>query len=86
MESTALLNLSARAEDVRCELPRILAMLESDDVLTRRYGWDALRLVFNDETRLIGDYDPRASTDDCQTRTAALRATLVPAGSAKPDS
>jgi hypothetical protein len=69
----ALLNLSARGEEVRCELPRILAMLESESVLTRRYGWDAVRLVFNDETQRLGDYDPRSSTADCQKRVAALR-------------
>ena len=56
----ALLNLSARGEDVNCELPRILSMLESDSVLVRCYGWDALRIVFDAETKAIGDYDPRS--------------------------
>jgi hypothetical protein len=74
--SMALLNLAARNEDVRCELPHILAMLESDSVLTRRYGWDALRLVFDDETQLIGDYDPRALTEACREKTTKLREAL----------
>jgi hypothetical protein len=69
----ALLNLAARGEDVRCELPRILSMLESDSVLTRRFGWDALRIVFDEETRLIGPYEPRESTQRCRDQTAALR-------------
>ena len=69
----ALLNLAARNEEVRNELPRILAMLESESVLTRRFGWDALRIVFDDETRLIGDYNPRASAVDCRRLVADLR-------------
>jgi hypothetical protein len=72
----SLLTLAARNEDVRCELPRILAMLESDSVITRRFGWDALRIVFDEETKMIGDYNPRASTEDCRERTTALRAAI----------
>jgi len=72
----ALLNLGARGEEVRRELPRIIAMLESDSVLTRRYGWDALRIVFSEEYDIIPDYDPRGSTEDCRTKTATLKASL----------
>jgi hypothetical protein len=70
----ALLNLAARDEEVRCELPRILSMLESESTLTRRFGWDALRIVFNEERKLIGPYEPRESAQNCRDRTAALRA------------
>jgi hypothetical protein len=72
----ALLNLAARGEEVRRELPRIIAMLESDSVLTRRYGWDALRIVFSEEYNIIPDYDPRGSTEDCRRTTATLKTTL----------
>jgi hypothetical protein len=70
----ALLILAARGEEVRRELPRILSMLESESVLTRRFGWDALRIVFDEETKLIGPYEARASTQSCRDRVAALRA------------
>jgi hypothetical protein len=72
----SLLALASRNEEVRCELPRILDMLESDTLLTRRYGWDALRIVFDEETKKIGDYDPRAPIEDCREHVAALRKEL----------
>lgn len=72
-QSFALLALAGRNQDVRGQLPRIITMLEADDELTRVYGWDALRLVFNDETKLIGDYNPRGPTADCRARVAAFR-------------
>ena len=72
----ALLQLAARDEDVRMELPRILDMLKSDSVLTRRYGWDALRIVFTEEYHVIEDYDPRGPTEDCRRRITTLRASL----------
>ena len=71
----ALLELAARGADVRVELPRIVAMLESDSELTRRYGWDAVRLVFVKELDLMREYDPRGSTEDCRRRVGILKAT-----------
>lgn len=75
----ALLQLAARDQDVRMALPRILDMLESDSVLARRFGWDALRIVFTNEYRVIPDYDPRGSTEDCRSKIATLRASLAAA-------
>jgi hypothetical protein len=69
----ALLQLAARGEEVRTELPRILEMLESEEELKRVYGWDALRFVFDKECELIGDYDPRASADNCRAKVATLK-------------
>jgi len=60
-------------------------MLESDDELTRVYGWDALRLVFNKETQIVGEYNPRASSEDCRSKVATLKATMVQS-SKKPSS
>ncbi|MEW6366383.1 MAG: hypothetical protein AB1714_17295 [Acidobacteriota bacterium] len=48
-----------------------------DVQLTRVYGWDALRLVYPKETRMMDGYDPRGSTEDCRSRTATLRLALV---------
>ncbi len=75
-QTMALLQLAARGQDVRTQLPRIVKMLESDDELERVYGWDALRIVFPAETRLAADYDPRAATEDCRNKIAKLKATL----------
>lgn len=72
-QTMALLKLAARGHDVRGQLPRIIEMLESNEELTRIYGWDALRLVFNEETRAIGDYDPRASTEVCFRKVQVLK-------------
>ena len=53
-----------------------MKMLESDEHLQRVYGWDALRLVFPEETKMAADYDPRAAPDDCRDKIAKLKATL----------
>lgn len=73
----ALLRLGALGEDVRQEIPRIVAMLESDSQLTRIFGWDALRIVFTEESRVIEDYNPRGSTEDCRNKTEILKAALA---------
>lgn len=72
----ALLHLSARGQNVRSYLPRIVGLLESENMLCRIYGWDALRLVFNEETQIMEGYDPRGPVEDCRVRTAKLRAAL----------
>jgi hypothetical protein len=72
----ALLNLAARDEDIYRELPRIMGMLESDSWLTRAYGWDALRIVFPKETKIIEHYNPRESTEECRRKTTTLKAIL----------
>jgi hypothetical protein len=72
-QTFALLTLAGRNQDVRSQLPRIIAMLEADEELTRVYGWDALRLVFDKETKLMGEYDPRATTEECRSKVIALR-------------
>jgi hypothetical protein len=76
LHTYALLTLATREEDVSKELPRIINMLESDEVLTRVYGSDALRFVFTDEHKVISDYEPRNSVDKCRAKVALLRASL----------
>lgn len=72
-QTFALLTLAGRNQDVRTQLPRVIGMLEADDQLTRVYGWDALRLVFDNEANAMGGYDPRASTEACRLKVADLR-------------
>jgi hypothetical protein len=72
-QTFALLTLAGRKQDVRTRLPRVIAMLEADDQLTRVYGWDALRLVFDNEAGAMGEYDPRARTEACRSKVADLR-------------
>ncbi len=75
-QTMALLQLAARGQDVRTQLPRIVKLLESDRELERMYGWDALRLVFPPETEMAAGYDPRATTPDRSDRLAKLKAAL----------
>lgn len=77
-QTLSLLQLATRGQQVCGELPRIVAMLESDDMLKRIYGWDALRLVFTKEAQLIQDYSPRASGEECRRRVMPLRRHLEP--------
>lgn len=75
-QTLALLNLQLRGEDVQAYLPRVLALLESEDRLTRRFGRDALGLVFTPLAKQIKDYDPDAPTEVCRLTIAELRKTL----------
>jgi len=77
LHTMALLQLAALGEEVRKEIPRIVAMLESDSKLTRIYGWDALRIVFTEESRIIEDYNPRGSKEECQRKTTILKKALA---------
>jgi hypothetical protein len=72
-QTMALLQLAARGEDVQPHLPRVLTMLESDQTLTRVYGWDALRIVFTELSQRIEDYNPRGSIDECRRKVGMLR-------------
>jgi hypothetical protein len=72
-QTLALLQLAARGQDVRTQLPRIVKMLESDDRLQRVYGWDALRLVFPAETAMVADYNPQGTAEDCRNKAAKLQ-------------
>jgi hypothetical protein len=68
----ALLQLGARGQDVQRELPVVLNRMASIDRQCRRYGWDALRLVFYDEAESLGGYDPNASAEDCMAKVKHL--------------
>jgi hypothetical protein len=72
-KTLALLQLAAREEEVTCELPRIVRMLQSDSMLERIYGWDALRLVFTPLAEELKEYDPRESTENCRDKVSPLR-------------
>ncbi|HWN97506.1 MAG TPA: hypothetical protein VNT99_20925 [Methylomirabilota bacterium] len=76
-QTMTLLQLAARKENVQPYLPRILAMLESDETLTRVYGWDALRLVFTELSQRIDDYEPRARVEECRRKAALLHEYLA---------
>lgn len=65
-QTMALLQLGARDVDIDEYLPRILNMLKSDDQIERRFGWDALRLVFTDKAEKMKGYDPMAPPDISQ--------------------
>jgi hypothetical protein len=75
-QTIALLQLAKRGQDVRSRLPRIVDMLESNDRLTRIYGWDALRLVFTDLMAQVPGYNPRGSVEECRRSAAELRRSL----------
>jgi hypothetical protein len=75
-QTIALLQLAARGQDVRSRLPRILDMLESDNRLTRLYGWDALRVVFTELVPQAPDYNPSKPPDECKRNIAQLRRSL----------
>lgn len=64
----SLLQLAVRGEDIEKKLPRILQMLGSDTKSTRLYGWDAFRIVFTDKAKLIPDYDPNETTEQCRAK------------------
>jgi hypothetical protein len=68
----ALLQLGARGQEVRRELPTVLDRMTADDRLLRRYGWETLRLVFYDEAETLGDYNPRASVEECRAKVTRL--------------
>jgi hypothetical protein len=70
-QTLALLQLAARGQ-----LPRIVRMLESEEKLERVYGWDALRLVFTEDAKVLTGYDPWGTTEDCRNRIATLKASL----------
>lgn len=75
-QTLALLKLASLEQDVTREVPRIVEMLESDSELTRRYGYDALRIVFDREYHLIPAYTPRDDALKCRTNLANLKAAL----------
>jgi len=75
-QTMALLNLAARGQDVSGQLPRIIGMLESDNRETRLFGWDALRIVFCTEYKIIENYDPRSTTEECRKQVETLKASI----------
>lgn len=77
-QTLALLNLHLRGEDVQPYLPRVIALLESNDHVTRIFGRDALALVFTPLAKEMHDfgYNPSASTEDCRNKVAKLREKL----------
>jgi hypothetical protein len=71
----ALLQLAARGEDVQPDLPRVLGMLESDNVRERLFGQDALRLVYTELVEQSG-YNAEEPTVTCREKISRLRNTL----------
>jgi hypothetical protein len=74
--TVALIQLAARGKDVSRVLPRLIQMLDSSEYTTRRQAFGALRLVFFDEARAIGDYNPESSHGDCRDKVARLKELL----------
>jgi hypothetical protein len=72
-QTMALLHLAGRGEDVHSKLEQILTMLESEEVLVRAYGWDAVRLVFTPEANRLEGYDPKNSIEQCQKKVNHFR-------------
>jgi hypothetical protein len=76
-QTVALLQLAARGQAVRSRLPRVVDMLESDQRLTRIYGWDALRLVFTELVAQVPGYNPRQSVEACRRNVGDFRRSLA---------
>ncbi len=74
-QTLALLQLAARGQNVRTQLPPIVKMLEAEEKLERVYGWDALRLVFTKEANVLAGYNPWHATEDCRNKVAKLKET-----------
>ncbi|HNO78412.1 MAG TPA: hypothetical protein PKN33_10165 [Phycisphaerae bacterium] len=68
----AFRNLAARGEDVSGELPRIVSMLNSDDMRKRVLGWVAFRDVFKEELKLAEGYSPYRSSFTCRAKIKLL--------------
>lgn len=75
--TVALVTLASRREDVSVELPRIAKMLASDDVITRLHAWDALRMVFEEEAKRIGDYKPSEPAGVCRQKVSRFCAEAI---------
>lgn len=77
-QTLALLNLQLRGEDVQSYLPRVITLLESNDLRSQYFGRDALSLVFAPLAEKIGRYDPLAPEEARRRQIAMLRdATLL---------
>jgi hypothetical protein len=63
-----LLELQRRGEDIAEELPVILEMLVSKDIVRRFYGWAALKSAFPEVARKFRDYHARDPIHECRTK------------------
>ena len=72
-QTLALLNLQLRGEDVQSYLPRVITLLESNDLRSQYFGRDALALVFAPLAEKIGRYDPLAPEEARRRQIAMLR-------------
>jgi hypothetical protein len=67
-----LLELNRRGYDIQHELPFVLSLLASDEMHRRAAGWAALTSAFPEIVDRISDYNPTASTADCQLKCRGL--------------
>jgi hypothetical protein len=70
--NAVLLELQRRGEDIRCELPIVLDLLVSDDIVLRSRGWAALTSAFPQLAERVRDYRIGDSLDECRRKTELL--------------
>lgn len=68
-----LLELDRRGEDIQCELPSVVDLLNSEDAAKRRLGWAALTSAFPELVESAHDYRIGDSFDECRRKTEMLR-------------
>lgn len=69
----ALLELHRRGEDICQELPKVLDLLVSEDVVQRGRGWAALTSAFPALAEQVRDYRIGDSVDECRRKTEKLK-------------
>jgi hypothetical protein len=67
-----LAELMSRGEDIRVDLPVILALLRSDLFDERRFGFHSLKLAFPEVASRLADYNPADSTESCREKVARI--------------
>lgn len=67
-----LAHLMSRGENVADELPCIVALINSEYVDRRHFGWAALKLAFPDRAQKIASYQPSDSTEKCRSVVSLL--------------
>jgi len=71
-----LVQLRARGEDIRPELPLVLAMMEAAEPHRRAFGFAALLSAFPEFARLARGYNPSQPPQTCALKVRELRLRL----------
>jgi hypothetical protein len=71
--NTILLELKARGEDIRTDLPIVLDLLTADDAMMRPIGWAALTTAYPELAATIPNYRIFDTPENCRKIVAVLR-------------